>query len=139
MRHKSESRQHKDMACHRFPINCRSGSKKIQFLTSLNDKFSQDLKASFTIGLGVCQGTLMSTKRTLMSLGCGDNYIRCRVSGGGIERVFFSSGKQHDALKKNTMDKTLESTLKASIKTMLPTCDDKGVFTDDDDTYRKRK
>ncbi len=26
------------------------------------------------------------------------------------------------------MDKTLESTLKASINTMLPTCDDKGVM-----------
>ena len=63
----------------------------------------------------------------------------CSTSGGGIERVFFSSGKQHDTLKKRTMDKTLESTLKASINTMLPTCDDKGVFTDDDDTYRKRK
>jgi hypothetical protein len=33
------------------------------------------------------------------------------------------------------MDKTLESTLKASINTMLPTCDDKGVFTDDGDTW----
>jgi len=31
------------------------------------------------------------------------------------------------------MDKTLESTLKAGINTKLPTCDDKGVFTDDDD------
>ena len=62
------------------------------------------------------------------------------ASGGGIERVFFSSGKQHDALKKRTMDKTLESTMKASVNTKLPTCDDKGVFTDDDDdTYRKRK
>ena len=61
------------------------------------------------------------------------------ASGGGIERVFFSAGKQHGALKKSTMDKTLESTFKASINTMLPTCDDKGVFTDDDDTYRKRK
>ena len=81
----------------------------------------------------------MSTKRTLMSLGCGDNYIRSRESGGGIEWVFFSSGKQYDTLKKNTMDKTLENTLKASSDTMLPTCDDKGVFTDDDDTYRKRK
>ncbi len=30
-------------------------------------------KASLTIGLGVCQGTLMSTKRTRMSLGCGDS------------------------------------------------------------------
>jgi hypothetical protein len=53
----------------------------------------------------------------------------CPASGGGIERVFFSAEKQHDALKKSTMDKTLESTLKESINTMLPTCDDKGVFT----------
>jgi hypothetical protein len=43
----------------------------------------------------------------------------------------FSAGKQHDALKKRIMDKTLESTLKASINTTLPTCDDKGVFTAD--------
>jgi hypothetical protein len=74
-----------------------------------------------------------------MSLGCGDNYILYHASGSGIERVFFSSAKQHDALKKNTMDKTLEIKLKSSINTMLPTCDDKGVFTDDDDTYRKCK
>jgi hypothetical protein len=53
----------------------------------------------------------------------------CPASGGGIERVFFSAGKQHDALKKRTMHKTLESTLKVSINTTLPTCDDKGVFT----------
>ena len=63
----------------------------------------------------------------------------CPASGGGIERVFFSAGKQHDALKNRTMDKTLENTLKASINMTLPTCDDKGNFTDDDDTYRKRK
>jgi len=67
----------------------------------------------------------------------------CPGSGGGIglaiERVFTAAGKQHDALKKRTMDKTLESTLKASINMTLPTCDDKGNFTDDDDTYRKRK
>ena len=62
----------------------------------------------------------------------------CPTSGDGMERDFFSAGKQHYALKK-TMDKTLESTLKASINTKLPTRDDKGVFTDDDDTYRKRK
>ncbi len=37
------------------------------------------------------------------------------------------------------MDKTLENTLKVSINTTLTTCDDKGVITDDDDTYRKRK
>ncbi len=32
-------------------------------------------KASLTIGLGVCQDTLMSTKRTRMSLGCGDSWM----------------------------------------------------------------
>jgi hypothetical protein len=63
----------------------------------------------------------------------------CPASGGGIERVFFSVGKLHDTLKKRTMDKTLENTLKVSINTTLTTCDDKGVITDDDDTYRKRK
>jgi hypothetical protein len=39
----------------------------------------------------------------------------------GIKRVFTSAGKQHDALKKSTMDKTLESTLKADI--MIPIAD----------------
>jgi hypothetical protein len=63
----------------------------------------------------------------------------CPASGGGIERVICSVGKQHDDLKKKTMDKTLEITLKTSINTKLLTCDDKGVFTDDDDTYRKHK
>jgi hypothetical protein len=33
-------------------------------------------------------------------------------SGGGIERDFFVVGKQHDVLKKTTMDKTLQITLK---------------------------
>ncbi len=37
------------------------------------------------------------------------------------------------------MDKTLENTLKTGMNTKLSTCDDKGVFTDDEDTYRKRK
>jgi tartrate dehydratase alpha subunit/fumarate hydratase class I-like protein len=54
-------------------------------------------------------------------------------------RVFFSSGKQHDDPKKKTMVKTLKNTLKTSINTKFPTCDDQGVFIDDDDTYRKRK
>ena len=44
--------------------------------------------------------------------------------------ICYHAGKQHDALKKKTRDKTLESTLKASINTKLPTCDDKGVFTE---------
>jgi hypothetical protein len=38
-------------------------------------------------------------------------------SGGGIEGVFTAAGKQHDTLKKNTMDKTLENTLKAGMHT----------------------
>ncbi len=63
----------------------------------------------------------------------------CPASGGGIKWVFCSSGKQHDDLKEKTMDKTLQNTLKESINTMLSTCDDKGVFTDDGDTYRKHK
>jgi hypothetical protein len=63
----------------------------------------------------------------------------CPGSGGGIERVFFPAGKQYDTLKRKTMDKTLETTLKVSINNTLSTCDDKGVFTDDDDTYRKHK
>jgi hypothetical protein len=46
-----------------------------------------------------------------------------------IERVFTAAGKQHDDLKKRTMDKTLEITLKTGMNTKLPTCDDKGVFT----------
>ena len=80
----------------------------------------------------------MSTKRTDV-VRMWRQFHGCPASGGGIERVFFSVEKQHDDLKKSTVDKTLESTLKESINTMLPTCDDKGVFTDDDDTYRKRK
>jgi hypothetical protein len=56
-----------------------------------------------------------------------------------IERVFSSAGKQHDDLKKRTMYKMLESTLKAGINTKIATFDDKRVFTDDDGAYRKRK
>jgi hypothetical protein len=110
--------------------------KEKPILTSLMT--SSVRKASFTIGLVVFQGTLMSTKRTHV-VRMWRQFHGCPVSGGGIERVFFSAGKQHDALKKRTMDKTLENTLKSSINTTLPTCNDKGVFTADDDTYRKRK
>ena len=68
------------------------------------------------------------------------DFCRCpKISGGGIDRVFVSAGKQHDTLKKWTMDKTLENTLKSGINTKLTTCDDNGVFTDDDGAYRKHK
>jgi hypothetical protein len=50
----------------------------------------------------------------------------CPGSRGGIVRVFTAAGKQHDALKKSTMDKTLESTLKAGMNTKLPTCGYRG-------------
>ena len=63
--------------------------------------------------------------------------LGCPGSGGGIE--FTAAGKQHDDLKKMTMDKTLEITLKAGMNTKLPTCDDKGVLTDGEGTYRKHK
>ena len=63
----------------------------------------------------------------------------CPASGGGIERVFTAAGKQHDDLKKKTMDKTLSSTLKAGLHTKLPTCDAEGVFHDDEGTYKNRK
>ncbi len=46
---------------------------------------------------------------------------------------------KYDTFKKTTRDKTPENTLKTTINTKLPTCDDKGVFTDDDDTHRKPK
>jgi hypothetical protein len=67
----SETQQHQDMSKHRLSINWRSGSKKNLFLICL--MISSVRKASLNIGMVVCQGTLMSTKRTLMSLGCGDS------------------------------------------------------------------
>jgi hypothetical protein len=51
----------------------------------------------------VCLGAFL---RACVSLDSG-----CPGSGGVIERVFTTAGKQYDDLKKNTMDKTLENTL----------------------------
>ena len=45
--------------------------KENRFLTSLMT--SSVRKTSLTFGLVVCQGTLVSTPRTLTSLGCGDS------------------------------------------------------------------
>jgi hypothetical protein len=42
-------------------------------------------------------------------------------------------------LRKGPWIKTREITLKPEMNTKLATCDDKGVFTDDEDTYRKYK
>jgi hypothetical protein len=87
------------MATHRLSINWRNGSKKTQFLASLMTISVG--KTSFTIGVGVCQGTLMSTKSTLITVvRMWKQFHGCPASGGGIERVFFAAGKQHGALKK---------------------------------------
>jgi hypothetical protein len=39
----------------------------------------------------------------------------CPGSGDGIEWIFTTVGKQYDDLKKITMDKTLENTLKTGM------------------------
>ncbi len=101
-----------------------------------NDKFSQEDIFHYWAGRLPGHAHVNQTYPDVVRM--WRQFHGCPASGGGIERVFFSAGKQHDALKKRTMDKTLQSTLKASINTTLPTCDDKGLFTDDD-TYRKRK
>jgi hypothetical protein len=51
----------------------------------------------------------------------------------------FSSDNKTHKLSRKALSKTLENTLKAGMNTKLPTCDDKGVFIDDEGTYRKRK
>ena len=102
-----------------------------------NDKFSQE--GIFQYWAGRLSGHAHVNQAYPDLVRMWRQFHGCPTSGGGIERVFFSAGKEHDALKKKTMDKTLENTLKAAINTKLPTCDNKGVFTDDDNTYRKRK
>ena len=41
------------------------------------------------------------------------NYLGCPASTGGLERMFSSAGKDHDSLKKNTKETTLETRLMA--------------------------
>jgi hypothetical protein len=53
----------------------------------------------------------------------------CPGSGGGIERVFTA----------NSMILSRKALWTRLWKAGFPTCDDKGVFTDDEGTYRKRK
>jgi hypothetical protein len=76
----------------------------------------------------VFQGTL-STKRVVRMCRQFNGYPG---SGGGIKRVFFSAGKQHDGLeqeKDHGQDpgKHIEGINQYSAT--FPTCDDKGVFT----------
>ena len=59
----TESQQHKELVTnHRLSINCRSGSKKSQFLISRMTSSVRNV--SFSIGVTVSQDTFMSTKRT---------------------------------------------------------------------------
>ncbi len=92
-----------------------------------NDKFSQEDTFHYWVGRLPEHAHVNQTYPDVVRM--WSQFHGCPASGGGIERVFFSAGKQHDVLKKRTMDKTLETTLKASINTTLPTCDDTGVFT----------
>ncbi len=86
----TESQQHQDMSNQRRSIKWRSGWKKNRFCTCLMT--SSVRKTSFSIGLGVCQDTLMLTTRTLTSLGCGDSsmvalHLEAEVAYGGKSLV----------------------------------------------------
>ena len=100
-----------------------------------HDKFSQEDIFQYCPG---CLSGHTHVNQTYPDVGrMWRQFHGCPASGGGIERDFFSAEKQHDALKKKTMDKTLENTLKTSINTKLPTCDDKGVFTGDEEKHKE--
>jgi hypothetical protein len=88
-------------------INWRSGSKKNQFLTSLNEKFSQEDTFHYWAGRLPGHDHVNQTHPDVVRM--WRQFLGCPACGSGIERVFFSAGKQHDALKKNTMDKTLKA------------------------------
>ncbi len=130
-RKNSETRQHPDID----QLQEWMKEKPIPYIS--NDKFSQEGIFKYWVGSLTVHAHVNQTYPDVVRM--WRQFHGCPASGGGIEGVFFSAGKQHDTLKQKTMDKTQESTLKASINTKLLTCDDKGVFTDDDDTYRKHK
>ena len=80
-------------------------------------------------------------RRTLMSLAAETvPWLSC-IWRQDRSSLYLKSQLENSMMlsRKRTMDKTLENTLKAGINTELPTCDDKGVFTDDNDTNRKGK
>jgi hypothetical protein len=54
----------------------------------------------------------------------GDKMVALDLEADKASLYCSWNGKQHDPLKKSTMDKTLESTLKAGMNTKLPTCDE---------------
>jgi hypothetical protein len=80
-----------------------------------NDKFSQEGIFHYWTGRLTGHAHVKQTYPDVVRM--WRQFHSCPASGDGIERVVFSAGKQHDALKKKTMDKTLENTLKTSINT----------------------
>jgi hypothetical protein len=79
--------------------------KSIPYIS--NDKFSQEDIFYYWAGRLPGYAHVNQTYPDVVRM--WKQFHGCPVSGVGIDRVFFSSGKQHDDL----------------------------VFTDDDDTYRK--
>jgi hypothetical protein len=71
-----------------------------------NDKFSQE--DIFQYWAGRLPGHAHVNQEYPDVVRMWRQFHGCPASGGGIERVFFSDGKQHDPLKKKTRDKTLE-------------------------------
>ncbi len=66
-----------------------------------NDKFSQ--KGIFHDWAGRLSGHAHVNQAYPDVVRMWRHFHGCPASGGGIERVFFSAGKQHDTLKKKTM------------------------------------
>jgi hypothetical protein len=128
------------MTRHRFSIKCRSGSKKNKFLASLMTTSVR--KVSFTIGFGRLSGYTHVNQTYPDVVRMWRLFQGCPGSGVGIEWVFFSSGKQYDVLKKKNYGQDPAGKTHRrhqSSQSMFPTRDDKGVFTDNDDTCRKDK
>ncbi len=102
-----------DLTLHNWTL--RSGSKKTQFL---NDNCSQESIFQYWGGCLQGQAHINQTCPDVVRMSQWRQF-HCLPPRGGIERVFFADGKQNHALKKNTMNKTLENTLKVSINTKL--------------------
>jgi hypothetical protein len=99
------------MASHRLSFDLdqlEAWMKKKSIPYISNDKFSQKDTFHYWAGRLPGHGNVNQTCPDVVRPMTWRQFHGCPASGGGIERVFFSAGKKHHALKKNTMDKTLE-------------------------------
>ena len=103
----------------------------------LNDNFSQE--DIFLYWYGYLSGNVHVNRTCTEVVRMWRQFQGSTPSGCGILPESVSFLQSGETLKNRTMDKTLENTFKSGINTKLPTCDDRGVFTDDDDVYRKHK